>query len=1121
MTHPLSTVLAMAIHLTVGAGLASLVEPLADVLSQPPSDLFAPQVVAIPGEGVRSWLTWRLAEHLGGPAGIVANIEWVFPATIGRRALGFVDRHDPWGVDTLTWSVHTVLHQAQVPGVPVEQGDLARSRAIADLFDRYALRRSGMVAAWERGHDVDALGRPLAQAQRWQPALWRALVQYYGGPSSAVAAHRRLEHLIQHGPDAAVPDRFVVVGITGLAWFQLETLAAIGAHREVHLLSPVPSPDLWQRVGQVVQRLRTGEGSIELTRTDDPTAHLARHPLMRSWGRSTREAQHNVASVLGSVVSSRQVGVAPSPTTFLGALQAALRADRHEAATTPEIMDATLHWHRCHGSARQAEVARDAVLHLLERRHDDGTPQFEPRDIAVLCTDIATFGPLLEAAFAGAPEHGVPDIPLRIADRTLGGEAPLVDVATALAGLLERRWRRDEVLDLARLPAVRRRFGLASGDLGMVEQWLGSASVRWGLAPEDHHRAGLPDALHANTMQSGLDQLFVGAALNATAMCGPSDVAPTGDLEGDDLAVLGAFTEFVECLAGHVETLCQPATAPRWITRLRAAITDLARLAESDAWQWGALDRELTAMADAARLGDPHHAQVLVDPEQLAKLVVARLAARPGRPRFDTGAVTVSSLAGQRGVPRAVVVLVGLDEALLSGGVVSADDLVAATPFVGDPDPRAEVRAQLLDAVLAAQHHLVLVSTGFDVRTNDEVAPAVALAELVDSVDQLAGGTDARRHWVIDHPRQPWHVRSFLPGELGEPGAWTFHRGFATLLEQAGGPRHRRSVLAGTLARETGDRTLSEVIRGITSPVEALLRDRCAIALPDTRDQVSTVLPLGLEALDAWNIRDDVLGAVLAAHPGDDVEALIREQLDLVRRRGALPALALGDATVAELRQQVAQLITFAEGLGASLGGPGLTIDVDTAHVPIGQRRLVGRIADVRGHQMVRLTASNHRGAHLLAAWVELAALTVMAPHEPWHAIVVGRTSSKAGATGRRLALRSSEAAIEILATVIELTDRARCEVLPLGATLSEALYRKGAPGMHSSWNNDIGGGLDRYIEWAVGDTDLDELLHLPNWPDAVGDTWPEQGGRLEVWAHRLWNTFDTTTSSDTDEGDL
>jgi exodeoxyribonuclease V gamma subunit len=1105
----------MAMHLTLGVGLDALVDPLAEVLATVPDDPFAASVVAVPGEGVRSWLTWQLSQRLGGGHGIVANIEWVFPSTIVTRSLGVSDSLDPWSVDTLTWAVHHVLTTGAVDQVPHVQPDVSRARAIADVFDRYGTRRPGMVAAWERGHDVDALGRALTDAQCWQPHLWRALNAHLGSPSTAVLNFDRLTRLWHHGPPDEMPERLVLVGITSLPPFSLEVLRALSRHREVVMLSPIPSPDLWQRLGEVVGRLHHGEEHLDWSRSDDPSVATTRHPLMVSWGRSSREAQVHLAGLslrhgVTPTVVAPPTGLHTSHHSLLAALHADLVADcapvprHHDLAN-----DRSVRWHRCHGAARQAEVLRDVLLHLFEERDESGVPRFHPRDIAVLCTDVARFAPLIQAAFAGASDEGVPAIPVRVADRTLGGEAPLVDVVVSLVGLLDRRWRRDDIMAFARLGAVRQRFGFTPEHLGLVADWLDATHVRWGMRPGDHHRAGLPAELTAHSMHSGLEQLVVGAALASDVAMGPAGVAATGDLEGDDLQVLGEFADLIDRLADAVDDLARPAPVDHWLQRLQTAVADLADLPDADAWQWGVLADELRSLGDAAQLAGSH---LDIDASQLGELVVTRLTSRSGRARFDTGAVTVSSVAGQRGIPRRVICLVGLDEAQLTTGLAASDDLVATHPMVGDPDPRADLRALLLDAVLAAEEQLLLLSTGFDVRTNDEVAPAVALAELVDTIDQLAGGIEAREQWVVDHPRQSWSLRSFLPDALGEPGPFSFHRGALAMFERSRGIRHRRTLLQGVLPPEPGDLELTHIASSLDNAVEALLRDRCGLWLPDTSERTSQVMPLTVKGLSAWALRDDALRAVLHAPVGRDPSTVIAQRLDLARRRGALPPLALGDPAAHDLQVEVEALIAEAQRLGAVVGSASTAVDVALDLPAIHPRRIRGRVEYQGTQHIVHLTTKVFQPAHLLRAWIDLAAITLAHPGNSWEAVVVSR-ATKDSARGQVLRLVSTEAAHQALTVAAQFTRRARQSVLPLTASVSDALYRRGARAARTIWASERGPSNNRWMQWAVGDTEFDELLTLEPWPDEQGPEWGGSPGRLQRWSHRLWATFDATVA--------
>lgn len=1210
----------MTLRLTVARSIEVLADRLADELARPLADPLTPELVAVPADGIRSWLTARLADRLGATDGVtdgangsgagdgvVANVRFVFPGGLVRRALGRSTPSDPWSVGPLTWAVHDVLHGdgARAASLGID-ADLVRCRSIADLFDRYALHRPTMIRRWENGADVDQSNDPLPAHLRWQPTLWRALVERLGAPSDVAATAIDAAALAAGRLVPDVPERVFLVGLAGLPAPHLQVLAALANQVDVHVLAPAPSSAVWERLHQ---HSRAVPLVLPLARDRDETVALSAHPLGRTWGRAAREAH---LLLVGTAVETDAVidrtdvdagvdaGVDADvdagagldgdrdPPTLLARLQHDLRHDRPPpgapAADAVGAVDAvdrravraehdrSVQWHTCHGAARQADVLRDAVAHLLEERVDEqagesadgqdgrapSRPRYEPRDITVLCPDVGAFAPLVDAAFRGDPAHGVPTIPLRVADRSLRQQNPVLDAAAALLDLLDGRFRVSQVLAFAGLEPVARRFGFGPAELEMLSAWAVATNVHWGADAAGQARVGLPDDLGAFTWRDGLDQLLVGAAMSDPAMAaaaghvpaddatgavrfGPGSTVPVSDVESDAVAVAGALADLVHELELAVRALTADTSADQWCRALGDAADALFHVDDVDSWQRRDLDVELAGFVSDAAVGDePVTAEVPA--AQLATLLADRLTGRPGRVRFGSGAVTLSSLTAQRGVPSPVVCLLGLDGDLGGGSGVAADDLMAMAPCVGDRDARGEVRAQLLDAVLAAGDRLLIFSNGADVRTNANVPAAVPLAELADVIDATVRpdgpSRPATRSLTIRHPRHPWAEANFVPGALADDRPWGFDRAAcaAARARRAQGPEP--ALLPAPLDATDGDVvSLAEVVEAACNPARTLVNRRLGVTLPRDAVPPSDQLPLELDGLERWQVAVSQLGVRRASGAAWSDHHDVWEAAQ--RRSGAVPPLEAGRRALDTATGAVDELIEHLEAecgllayeLPASVPIDVDLTDVDLAHddpVPGGltdgdrpdgrradrpatasPRRLVGAVHGVAGDLVVDVSPSRVLADRVLAMWVRLAALSAADPRRTMRGVVIGRHATRKGMATHRLSLRGSHVTREVLDVVVDLHRRATCDLVPAFPRTMRCLHERDRKGASSAWSSDRGGeGHDEWIVMALGAVQLDALLAEPPRDD---ETWANAPSRIEQWSERIWGTFDRT----------
>ena len=1084
----------VGLSLHVDTGLEPLAERLAARLAAVPADPFATEVVVVPGDGVRSWLTHALARHLG----ITANIDFVYPARLVRDILGPDAGLGRWGVGPLTWVIHSLLADDGRP-------DALRARAIADLFDRYTLYRPHMVRAWSAGNDVNGIGAPLPEHQRWQPELWRRVQQRLDGPSDAERMRALVDALATGGvPDGVTPPpRVSMFGITSIPHPHLEVLTALSRHLDVAVFAPTGSPSRWAR-------LADGHSSPLLhpmAREAGPIT-VAAHRLNRAWARTGEEGHllllDAVREAAGTVHPPTGTGDGRTTGSLLEHLQHGVATDTAPTATT--TVDNSVVWHRTFGPARQVEVLRDHLLHLLSESDESGHPRFEPRDIAILTPDVERYAPLVESVFAGDPDNGLPAVPVQVADRSLGAENPIATAALGLLSLLEGRFRVGDVTAFATLPVVAARFSLDADGAERLGELLDVANARWGLDADDQAAAGFAP-LGAFTLADALDRLMVGAA---TAIDGPDlavgGVAPYGAVLHDDLEVLGAAGALLDALRVAHEALTEPLPAAEWAGRLVDALHGLVEIDDERSFLWRGVERVVNGVVEAIGLAGTEAASTPVDPAEMIGLVGVGLTGTAGRPRFDSGRVTLSSLTARRGVPHRVICLLGMDLDSEPSGFGSPDDLVAAAVCLGDRDARSEHRAQILDAVMAAGERLIVCSTGFDVRTRAEVPSSVALSELVDTLRDLTGGAFA----AIDHPRQSWSEAAFVPRPTVVAAPWSHDAGAAAaaIARRQQHATHPPVPRLTTTVAEPVVR-LADLRGALAAPVRTFCEDRLGVVVRDASSEaLDGRIPLDLGGLDGYEIRRRLLAAALA---GDDVSTWVPH----LRAAGDVPPLTHGDRALAEAVTEVQAVLDMVTADGHAIPLASRTLAIALA--ADGERpRIEGDIVDVVGSTIVDARASSFKTAHLLDRIVDLTLAHIAHPDTAWSAVLYRRAknSKRARIT---VALRDPADALVLLDLLIEQRRRALTTPMPFFAELAEDLAAGRTGAASSTWTGRPEAPGERSRPWnrLFYDATFDELARSTDLRSPIDEVWTPIMSRVVLGGDMASGDADDTDDID------
>ncbi|MEX0706120.1 MAG: exodeoxyribonuclease V subunit gamma, partial [Nitriliruptoraceae bacterium] len=459
------------------------------------------------------------------------------------------------------------------------------------MFNDYVVHRADMVTAWARGEDLGPDGGAIGQADRWQPWLWRALLEHVEDPARRIGDALEVLGADRPLPDtASLPRDVAIFGLSTLPPRHLDLLAGLARHTTVEWYVPTLSPGRWNSVARAVR-----EGT---------TIPDARHPLLASCGRVTDDAARLVTGhhpsddplddPAGADETCGSTGLDGTAVTLLGRIQQDVRADASTPfdATRLELdgTDTSVQIHRCHGPARQAEVLRDAVLGLLAQ-----DPTLEPRDVIVLTPDVESFAPLVRAAFETDGRR--PHLPVSVADRQIGRSDPVADALLAVVRLARGRVTASGVLDVLGRDPIARRAGLDHDDLSRLSGWIADTGIRWGIDEHDRARAGQPADRH-HTWRAGLDRLLLGVTMADEDDRVVGDVTPYDHVEGGDVDLLGRLVAVCTGLFDAVATLRVARTPTAWVDVITTVAMDLFEVADEDRWRLHDLVESLDTIVD-------------------------------------------------------------------------------------------------------------------------------------------------------------------------------------------------------------------------------------------------------------------------------------------------------------------------------------------------------------------------------------------------------------------------------------------------------------------------------------------------------------------------------------------
>jgi len=956
-------------------------------------DPFAADTVIVPSAAVQRRLTLDIARAHGVCAGVEFGFlaQWLWQQM--RSVLPGVAETSPLAPGVLAWRVYALFGDAGfVAAQPRLQQYLAGAdavmryelaRRVAGLLDQYVTYRPEWLSRWQAGQRVLPPGDPARIDEAWQAALWQRLAAVMG--LAATHPARAFVDALDAGGEAlarraGLPREVHLFALPTLPPLHADLLLHLGRWMDLQVYVLNPCREYWY---EVIDRKRLAW----LAARGRAEGHEEGHRLLAAWGRQTQALVDGLLERTGEAATEDHHFVAHPGRSLLAQWHNAVLdlVELAPGSVALEGDDRSVEVHVCHSLTRELEVLHDRLLALFKE-----DPSLQPGDVLVVTPDLEAAAPLIDAVFGSAPPERF--LPYALTGRARSRVNAPAKALLALLDLAASRCGASELFALLRQPIVARRFGLDDAALETVHEALLASGLRWGLDAAHRAAAGLPaEARH--TLADALDRLFLGHALPVDAREPVAGLLPAGDLEGSGALVLGALHRFAEALRELQATLARPHAPARWAALVQEALARFLAPAAEDLDDLSELQdslRGLAATMARAELDEPLPLPVL-------RRALEQALDDPARGGVPGGRISFSAMSPLRGLPYAVVCVVGLNGDAFPGSERASEfDLMAARPRRGDRQRRQDDRNLFLDLLLAARRAVHLSHTGRSVRDNSPLPPSVLVDELLDVLvpaiatdpDDPAALRAARARLVVEHPLQPFAQVAFqrdadprlrshrrelcnaLVASLNAPPVpvaevWPDEDEAEDEAAEAPSWAPQPPFFSAALpppGAEWRSVTLAQLIEFFRHPARYLLRRRLGLALVREADELQDDEPFVPERQAQWALAERLLPALLA---GADAARLLR----LAEAGTEWPAGALARAP---LQQMLATLQPFAARVRAASAAPvlpphaaTLDIDLDGESWPLSASH-----TDLRPDGLVRWRAAPLQPRDRLEAWL-------------------------------------------------------------------------------------------------------------------------------------------------------
>ncbi len=731
----------------------NLAEALIENIERDRLSPMQPEVILVQSRGMARWLNLQRARRCG----IQLNSQFVFPRVLVDRLIQAVlpdyktAEKSAFNRDSLKWFIfENLLSMGKLEGAEPIRHYLEKSETaspllrryllaekMAYLFDQHQVYRPDLLEQWESSPTPET----------WKAACWKYLRETIEDElpfSGAIREFGKSVARLESRPHRW-PASLDIFGISSLPPVYLDILRVASRWMPCRIYLTQPSPQYWGDFTAKRHLLRQDGVS-------DPTRES---PLLGNLGRLGQDFMN---LLIDNEVFTSDASERFSP--LVGSnLLIQLQRDLYEIAPPPlnkrEIKPEGLQVRICHSPKREIEVLKNQLHAWFEEDNS-----LAPDQIVVMAPDIEVYADVIRACFEDHPTSERA-IPFAISDRSATRENPVAESFLSLLRMMQNRLTAREVYSLLSLPVFASRFSFTEQDWPVLDHWLQTTAIRWGLDAK-HRQEATGVSFEDFSWRSGVDKLVAGYCFHPSAGGNDDFENPYPHLEGNQADLLNRFLDFWEFLEGRFFSFRRELPPANWVSLLRETADHLFRDSQESAAPFAKLR---AIIADFERETSIHRSAQPIGLDIVIRELEQKLRVDPRSGGFFFGGITFCSMKPMRNIPARKIALIGLDERSFPHRDFRHEfNTFSDHRRPGDRSLREDDRYLFLESLLSAREELYLSYCGIDAKDLTSVPPSTIVEELLDHLDEyytFPGEEDSRKALLVREHLQPFNPHYF------------------------------------------------------------------------------------------------------------------------------------------------------------------------------------------------------------------------------------------------------------------------------------------------------------------------------------------------------------------------